>query len=136
MRYITIPPTTPIEGAMTPAGKPAEITFTQFVRNILVGHGEVTKNDENLRLFMEMADQVKTTHPGDVWELNGPQHELLSQMARTYQYAADFKISILSFIRAITSAPEKAPEKTSEKASEKPAEKSSEKAPEASDAAA
>jgi hypothetical protein len=109
MRYITIPKSVEIENTtVSTTGKPAEVSFRQFVRNILVGHGDVTKNDENLRLFMEIGDKVKEAEVGSVVELSGEQHELLSTLARTFQYAPDFKLSILPLIRAVTSAPDKA----------------------------
>jgi hypothetical protein len=109
MRYITIPAAVEIEGTtLSATGKPAEVSFRQFVRNVLVSHADVTKNDENLRLFMEISDKVKAAEPGTVMELSGEQHELLASMARTFQYAPDFKISVLPLIRAVTSAPDKA----------------------------
>lgn len=123
MRYITVPPVCPIENAVSQTtGKPAEISFRQFVRNVLVAHNDVTKNDENLRLFMEVADKVKAAESGDVVEVSEAQHEMLSSMARTYQYAPDFKISILPLIRAITSAPDKAPQPPTDKAPQPPTE--------------
>ena len=111
MRYLTVPKKVEVDGVLdNRTGKPMQVSFADFLRVILIGHKDVTKDDASIRMFMELSEEVKDASPGDVLSLNNEQHEFFSTLARTHDYSPGVKLSVMPHIRAVTMSPAKNPD--------------------------
>lgn len=118
MRYIVIPSDIELEHAQAADGSHPKMKFVDFVRKVLVGHADVFASPDSVDQFSNINDGIKGLVAGEVLALQDAEHEFLGRIARTFQYAPEFKLAALPFLKAIMSAGVKAPE--SAKAAEGP----------------
>jgi hypothetical protein len=112
MRYIKIPEPFVVEHVTIGAEKEQpKVEFPTFVRQWLAAHPDIMKTNDNMTYFREICTEVKDMKPGDTLELNKEQHDFLSNIARTNQYAADVKLYVIPHVQAITMAPAADPRK-------------------------
>ena len=106
MRYINIPNDVTLEGT---TGKPP-LSFANFVRKGLVADARVTESDSNVTKFMEIEEAVRDLLAGSILPLTDEVWEFLSLLVRTFNYDPNLKLSLLPFVKAVTSAPTKLPD--------------------------
>lgn len=130
MHYITIPNDAVLENLRNQkTNEPPLLKFVDFVRGTLVQHPRVTESGDTIKYFRQMADSVKGLVPGQIWGLQPEEYELLSSLAKTFQYDPNVKLNVLDLIYAITSAPTRKPETAPNGEADKPAEKAPPQAP-------
>jgi hypothetical protein len=106
VRYINIPNDVTLEGA---ADRPP-LSFASFIRKGLVADARVTENDGNVTKFMEIEEAVRDIPVGAVLPLTDEVWEFLSLLVRTFNYDPNLKLSLLPFVKAVTSASTKLPD--------------------------
>ena len=110
MRYIIVPKPVELTNlTLTTTNKHPLVTFSGFIRQILVQDPSVTATDDKLEMFTEVAELFADATPGSVVEITDRHHEFFMNLAKGFAYASESKFDLLPLIRAVTSAKKEAP---------------------------
>ncbi len=105
MRYVIVPKPVELTNlTLNSTNKHPTVSFSSYIKQILVQDPSVTASDERIEMFTEVASLFQDKEPGSVVEMQDRLHEFFMKLAQGFAYAAESKFDLLPLVRAVTSA--------------------------------